>query len=155
MILIKSELQKKYDYLELDYSILKQNHSELTKEVEELRKKVKLSDEIILRDKNELNKVYPYLHKFKRGYNKINYRALQSIEISGSEIIITYKNKTSKDIQPELNLYFVNSMGYMTESYFDNWVFSSIAPGETRKQTGYVEFSFGDPTYFWFNLTTD
>jgi len=52
-----------------------------------------------------------------------------------------------------LKIYFLNSIGFQTGYFYDNWTFSFIDVGETRIEKGYVDFYYGQPTYFRVTLS--
>lgn len=138
--------------LETEIAELKEKNSHFYNENLELMTKVKHSEMIISRDQGNLHEIFPNLHIYKNGYNKIDNPVLDGFEISGTTIKVTYKNNTYSNVKPDLKIYFLNSFGFHTDYFTDSWVFSSIGSGETRIEKGYVDFRFDEPVYFFFEL---
>jgi len=106
------------------------------------------SEKLVLKEQQRLHEVYGRLHKYESHRNAVNREYVDFFLIRGSQISVTMSNKTQKPISPDFKILFVNEHGFVTDSYSDHWLISTVKPGETRVSEGSVFFKFGPPVYF-------
>ncbi|MCX7874898.1 MAG: hypothetical protein N2321_01885 [Melioribacteraceae bacterium] len=103
---------------------------------------------LIAREEKKLQNYYNNLYRFSGGDNYFNDFAIKKFRIDGNKIFVTIQNNGSQSIKPNFKIYFLNENGFITSEYSDIYVFSSIAPGETRISDGEVNFRYGTPVYY-------
>ncbi|MFN3871723.1 MAG: hypothetical protein ACK4R9_01850 [Ignavibacterium sp.] len=108
-------------------------------------------ENLLAREEKKLENYYGNLYKYNYGYNYFNNSAIKSFRIDGDMIYVTIQNDGSKAIKPDFTIYFLNENGFITATYSDVYIFSSVLPGETRISDGRINFRFGTPVYYSLN----
>ena len=150
------QLAKEVKNLKEDISRIKKENEFKIKDIEESYKlqlkeigsfKVKY-EKLFDREEKKLHNYYGNLFRYKDGDNYFNDSAIKKFRIDGNKIYVTIQNNGSQDIKPDFDIYLLNENGFITASYSDVYLFSSVAPGETRISDGSVYYRFGTPIYY-------
>ncbi len=105
-------------------------------------------EKLLAREEKKLENYYGNLLKYKYGDNYFNNSAIKRFRIDGDMIYVTIQNDGSKAIKPDFTIYFLNENGFITATYSDVYIFSSVLPGETRISDGRIHFRYGTPVYY-------
>jgi hypothetical protein len=106
-------------------------------------------EKLLAREEKKLENYYGNLYKFNE--NSDNYfdnSRIKKFRVDGGTIYVTIQNNGSQSIKPDFTIYFLNENGFITATYSDVYIFSSILPGETRISDGGISFRYGTPVYY-------
>lgn len=120
------------------------------KEAEEFKVKY---EKLLEREEKKLDTYYGNLYKYKYGDNYFNNLHIKRFRVDGDRIYVTIQNNGSQAIKPDFNIYFLNENGFITATYSDVYIFSSVSPGETRISDGSINFRYGTPVYYSLDIS--
>lgn len=107
-------------------------------------------DNLLLREEGKLADYLGNLFRFSVGEHYVEDPVIKKFSVEDNIINVFLENNTNQAIQPKFIIYFLNEYGFITGSYQDEYIFSSISPGETRSSQGSIKFNFGIPYYYSF-----
>src|SRR5690606_4199641 len=105
-------------------------------------------EKLLAREEKKLENYYGNLLKYKYGDNYFNNSPIKRFRVDGDRIYVTIQNNGSQSIKPDFKIYFLNENGFITATYSDVYIFSSVSPGETRISDGGINFRYGTPVYY-------
>lgn len=105
-------------------------------------------EKLLNREEKKLEIYYGNLYKYKYGDNYFSNSHIKRFRIDGDRIYVTIQNNGSQAIKPDFTIYFLNENGFVTATYHDVYIFSSVWPGETRISDGIINFRYGTPVYY-------
>ncbi len=108
-------------------------------------------EKLLAREEKKLENYYGNLFKYKYGDNYFNNSPIKRFRVDGDKIYVTIQNNGSQAIKPDFTIYFLNENGFVTATYSDVYIFSSVSPGETRISDGRINFRYGTPVYYSLN----
>lgn len=108
-------------------------------------------EKLLDREEKKLEIYYGNLYKYKYGDNYFSNSHIKRFRVDGDRIYVTIQNNGSQAIKPDFNIYFLNENGFVTATYSDVYIFSSVSPGETRISDGSINFRYGTPVYYSLN----
>jgi hypothetical protein len=115
------------------------------KDAEKLKVKY---EKLLDREEKKLHNYFGNLYRYNNSDNLLNDTAINKFRIDGNKIFVTIQNNGSQSIKPDFDIIFLNENGFITASYSDVYIFSSVSPGETRISDGMVHFRYGSPIYY-------
>lgn len=108
-------------------------------------------EKLLVREEKKLEIYYGNLYKYKYGDNYFSNSHIKRFRVDGDRIYVTIQNNGSQAIKPDFDIYFLNENGFVTATYSDVYIFSSVSPGETRISDGIINFRYGTPIYYSLN----
>lgn len=108
-------------------------------------------EKLLVREEKKLEIYYGNLYKYKYGDNYFSNSHIKKFRVDGDRIYVTIQNNGSQAIKPDFDIYFLNENGFVTATYSDVYIFSSVSPGETRISDGIINFRYGTPIYYSLN----
>ena len=127
------------------------NHS--TSLIADMDRIKKEAEELTLRDREMLDKVFGNLHRCSAGINEVNQGYLSSISLSRKKAKITLVNRSSRPVRPKMDVLLLSKYGFVTSRIQVHWLMDQIQPGETRIEERELNLRFGFPVYY--NVTFD
>ena len=145
---LKEDIDRINEENKFKIKVIEESYQLQLKELESYKTKYeKLSD----REEKKLELYYGNLYKYKFGDNYFRNSPVRKFRIDGNKINVTIENNGSQPIKPDFTIYFLNENGFVTATYSDVYIFSSVSPGETRISDGNINFRYGTPIYYSLN----
>lgn len=105
----------------------------------------------LLREQQEMQRIYPKLTKYQPGKNEVNQEYLEAFEVTGDRIKTFMRNRpdATEIARPRFTIFFLTKYGFVTESFNKTWLFDSMRPGEYRiDDDSGISWRAGEPIYY-------
>ncbi len=143
---LKEEAETIREQADQELAEAKREAYRLTQEAKAIKEE---TQGFLLREQQELQRMYPGLTKFHRGRNEIKQRYLEAFEVDSNRIKTFMRNRSNEHVRPNFTLLFLTKYGFVTESFNKSWLLDSMKPGESRiDDDSGIHWRFEEPTYY-------
>lgn len=104
--------------------------------------------EMMLREEENLESVYPNLRKLKNGKNIVHIKYVDSFEIVGVSAKVTMANVSKRPLYPGFSIRLIDRNGFFTDEIFVHWSLTTLDPGSTYTEEKPLNYQHGKPVYY-------